>query len=92
MKASNLKALRHTSTELLDLASTESLQTQLERIEVIPYITIPTAKEGDKIFLHAGDADLAPTGLPADGVYTIEGIKSVGNNYRQTLICTLDAE
>ncbi len=52
MKAFNLKALRHTSTELLDLAATESLQTQLERIEIIPYTTIPNAKQGDKIFFH----------------------------------------
>ena len=43
MKAFNLKALRHTSTELLNLAATESLQTQLERIEIIPYTTLPSS-------------------------------------------------
>ena len=91
MKAFNLKALRHTSTELLDLAATESLQTQLERIEIIPYTTLPSAKQGDKIFLHAGNPEVKPTALPMGEVYTVEGIKSVGDNYRQTLICTLDS-
>ena len=43
--------------------------------------------EGDKIFMAADE----PSAVPANDVFTVQGIISAGGNRRQTFLCTYTA-
>ena len=88
--ALNANAVRATAIELVDVPGTQTLQERLAIVEITPEWTVPLIKQGDKLFLHKGDADLEPTDLPANGVYTIQNIISTGDSYRQVFVCGLD--
>ena len=89
LKSNNILALLQTATELVDIAGADTLQTQFQRVVIIPYWTEPSAVVGDKLFLHAGDDSDMATDLPSDGVYSVIGFDVVGENYRQSIICEL---
>ena len=84
--ALNQRMIRQTSTSLVDVGSTRTIQEQLENIEITPEYTIPTIQENDKIFKHEGEPNLAPTKIP-DDAFTVEGIISAGNSQRQSFVC-----
>jgi len=85
--AHNVKAVRTTDLQLVDVPGTLSLRERLGYHSVIPRITIPDVKQGDKIFLTS-DPENEPGALPDAGVLTVDGIISTGKAYRQILVCS----
>lgn len=91
--ASNIEVERSTSLSLAGLEATGTLQERLKTSEITPIFTVPDAKTDDKMFTHQGDADTPPTEVPTNRpVYTINGILSVGNFYRQSFAVTEDTD
>lgn len=89
--ANNIEVIRGTSLLLAAIGGDSTLQQRLGRSDVVPVWTVPDAKQGDKLFTHHGDADTAPTAVPTNRpVYTIDGVVSVGNTYRQSFAVTED--
>lgn len=84
----NFRAVRQTSLAFVDVPGTETLQERIAKVEIIPEYTLPDIQQDDKIFLHSGDADAEPDSLPDAGVYNVEGIISVGANFRQRFVCS----
>ena len=84
---SYFKALRQTSTEFVDLPGAQTLQERLDVVNITPKYTIPDARVGDFLFIHAGEPTDIPSVIPDVGRYEIIGIDQVGNNYRQSFIC-----
>lgn len=84
-----INAIRESSFEDVDISSQVAISTQLQNLIIIPETTLEGIGVGDFIFIHNEESDDEPTALP-NTRWRIDGIASVGKNYRQTLYCVQD--
>ena len=89
VRATNTRMLAQTELSLTNPASAWTIRQQLSNIRLVPEFNIPTAEQGDKIFLNT-TGNTAPTKAPSTGVLSIEGIITVGKSQRQTFVCSQD--
>lgn len=83
------KMIYQTALDFVQVDETIDLRENLQRIELVPFFTLPEVEVGDRLFVHEGEHDVRPEGFPDEGVYEIVGVVAAGDNQRQTFVCEL---